>query len=304
MKLLSPHFATTLNTQSIEDLYLEIKEDLLILDDSELPAQESIHQILNAGISGVSSISKKIGLLFSRILISLRNITEKVLLRHNSIITRWNNRIIKNLNYIDNNKFNQYVTRVVPYHILEKRIAVLLKLHYVIDNIESICEARVDPNSEDWRTQEIISMYTKLSEIGLDATRLNLLNKVSSSYDKVRLKATVENLGYTVSHLTEIIARIKPIVQYADFNSVKKISNRFVAYSDKLAKYEESLRFNEEDMSSSELEEKRHILKIKLARLWWVSHFIRATYVIADDIVIDVLKLCKIAEKCISKEDN
>lgn len=304
MKLLSPQFADTLNQQLIEDLYLEIKEDLLVLDNSDLAAQESLGQILSVSKSGIGFIGQKISSLFNRLFVSLRNLTEKILFRHNTIITKWNNRIMKNLNHIDNSKFSQYVTRIVPYHILEKRISVLLKLHHVIDNIESICEAKIDYNSEDWRTPEITSMYTKLSEIGLDATRLNLLNKVSSSYDKVRLKSTVDNLGYSINNLTDVISKIKPIVQYADFGSVKKISNRFVAYSDKLAKYEESLRFNEEDMSSSELEEKRHILKIKLARLWWISHFIRATYVIADDIVIDVLKLCKIAERCISKEDN
>ena len=56
-----------------------------------------------------------------------------------------------------------------------------------------------------------------------------------------------------------------------------------------------------EDIDQEELEEKKHILSIKLARLWWVSHFIKATHVVASDVVIDILKICKVAERCIVK---
>jgi hypothetical protein len=299
MFLLNKQRALVHNTRSLNSLYSEIKVDLGL---PILPGQEEIEfsRIANSAISGLTYVAKKLQQLTTRVVLTMRNLAENVFLRYSAIMLRWDKRIKLNLNKIDGSKFGNTSVTIVPKNLLMKRISALIKLHHILNNIESICDSPVKHDSADWRTPEIMIAYRAMTEIGFDANRFNLIGKVSAAYDQSREKNLISQLGYTTHDLLEIISGMKTLSVYAQENSLKHITTRFVDYSDKLTAYEESLN-KLDDMDSEELATKKHILDIKLARLWWISHFIKSSYVVAGDVVVDILKLCKIAERCISE---
>lgn len=300
MFLLSAKNKLEQNEIDLDNLYHELKCDLGLI---ETYGKESIEwmEAAEKTWSGLKYVTHKLQLLTNRIFISMRNLTEKVVLRYSSIVLRWDKRIKENVELIDSEKFGARKTNVVSQALLLKRIDALVKLNHVLDNIESICEAPIPTESGDWRTSEIKLAYSAMQSIGFDASRFNLIGKVTSDYDDSRTKATLNELGYDLRALQEIVHKLGSLAKYAQSNSVTLLSKRFLEYSDKLKNYEISLR-ETPDLDDEEVAERKHTLDIKLARLWWVSHFIKSSYVVANDICIDVLKICKIAELCIVHE--
>lgn len=300
MFLLSPKSKLEQNEIDIDNLYYELKCDLGLI---ETYGKESIEwmEAAEKTWSGLKYVTHKIQMLTTRIFISMRNLTEKVVLRYSSIVLRWDKRIKENVDLIDATKFGERRTKVVPQQLLLKRIDALVKLNHVLDNIESICEAPIPAESGDWRTSEIKLAYAAMQSIGFDASRFNLVGKVTSDYDESRIKSTLNELGYDLRSLQDVVHKLAHLAKYAQSNSVTTLSKRFLEYSDKLKNYEVSLR-ETPDLDDEEVAERKHTLDIKLARLWWVSHFIKSSYVVANDICIDVLKICKIAELCIVHE--
>lgn len=300
MFLLSTRKLNATNEQALDDLYYELKCDLGII---ETYGQETIElmPLAEKTWSGVKYVAHKLQLLTSRIFISMRNLTEKVVLRYSSIVMRWHKRLNENINLIDPHKFGSRKINVVPQALLFARIDALVKLHHILDNIESICEAPISHTDGDWRTSEIKTAYSAMQSIGFDSNKFNLIGKVESDYDKARRKTTISELGYDVRDLGNVVEKLKPLARYAQSNSVTLLSKRFLDYSDKLKNYEMSLR-ETPDLDQDEVDQRKYILDIKLARLWWVSHFIKSSYVVANDICIDVLKICKVAELCIVHE--
>ena len=300
MFLLSPKSRLEQNEIDLDNLYYELKCDLGLI---ETYGKESVEwmEVAEKTWSGLKYITQKLQTLTNRVFISMRNLTEKVVLRYSSIVMRWDRRIKENVDLVDAEKFGARRTKVVPHHLLHKRIDALIKLNHVLDNIESICEAPIPPESGDWRTAEIKLAYSAMQDIGFDASRFNLVGKVSSDYDESRIKSTLSELGYDLRVLQEIVHKLAHLAKYAQSNSVTALSKRFLDYSDKLKNYEISLN-ETPDLDDHEIADRKHTLDIKLARLWWVSHFIKSSYVVANDICIDVLKICKIAELCIVHE--
>lgn len=297
MYRLNPKRAKTENAQSLEHLYFELQCDLGLVDTVGM---ESIDFVETMGRvwSGIKSVASKLGSLVSRLTIMLRNMVEKTFLRYSSIMMRWEKRIKVHAKDIDEDKFESSVIKIVPKNVLIKRISALSKLHHLLSNIEIVCESAIRPDSDDWRTPEISAAYTAMQSIGFDSNRFNLVGAVSSDYDKSREKATVGELGYSISDLGDVVTRLKSMADFASKGNADMISRKFVDYSDKLTQYESSLETSE-DLSPEEIRERKHVLKIKMARLWWISHFIKSSYVVAADIMVDVLKLCKLAERCI-----
>lgn len=300
MFLLPTNKIDSINEQSLCDLYRELQIDFGLVDEY---GQETIElkPLGEQAWSGIKYIAQKLQFLTNRIFISMRNLTEKVVLRYSSIIVRWNKRIKENINRIDSHKFGSRRVKVVPYQTLIRRIEALVKLHHLLDNIEAICEAPISPTDGDWRTHEIKLAYSAMQSIGFDANKFNLIGKVESDYDKARIKSTLSELGYDLRELQTSIDKLQSLAKYAQSNSVTLLSKRFLDYSEKLKNYEISLH-ETPDLDQDETERRKYILDIKLARLWWVSHFIKSSYVVANDICIDVLKICKVAELCIVHE--
>ena len=283
-------------SEELASLYEELKRDLQLTSaGTEGFGDDALH----ATISGLSYISKKMGMLVVRLSHMLRNTAELIISRYGSIMYRWDKRIRQNLHRIDSIKFTERKASVVPKEVLDKRIEAAKKLYHILDNVEMVCEAPVKPGSDDWRTPEFMKAYDAMMSIGFDANRYDLVKKAASVYDEARFKSTLGNHGYSVEHLGEVIQAIQPLTAYAQSNHVKNLTKRFVEYSDKLVKYEQSLN-HQEDMDSMEKEELLHAVQVKIARLWWLTHFIKASHVLVGDIVIDVLKMCKIAEQCIT----
>lgn len=290
------------NLNELSALYMEIKQDLGILEVGDESFGDVAKSVGSGILSGIKYLAKKIGRLTTRLIMSLRNVAERTFLRYESIVHRWNKRIINNTKNLDMEKFDNRKIRVVSYDTLSKRIDAVYKVQHLLNNVEAVCDSPVNPNSEDWRTSEFMSAYRAMQDIGFDANRFDLVRKVSADYDKARIKGSVEGLGYTFATLRSLVEKIGPIAKYADKKTVTQLTDQFVKYSDQLTTYEKSIK-EHEDLDSEEREEKMHILNIKIARLWWLSHFVKANYVIAGDIVMDVLKLSKVAEECITTTD-
>ena len=285
------------NEEALALLYSEIRFDLQLTS----AAEEFGDTAKDVVVSGLKYISKKLGYLVTRLLHSMRNVAEKAFSRYESIMFRWNKRLSSNISNIDSVAFENRKISVVPREVLLARIDAIHKVHHLLDNIGQVCESQIRQGSNDFRTSEIMSAFRAMSDIGFDANRYNLVKQVSSLYDDAREHATLENLGYSTSELPTIISRISGIAKYANSSDVKKLNLRFVAYADKLTEYEKSIK-EQEDLSFEEKEELLHTVDIKIARLWWIAHFIKAAYVVTGDIVIDILKICKTAEQCIPSE--
>lgn len=300
MFLLSTRKLDSTNEQALDDLYYELKCDLGLIETYGKEAIE-LMPLAEKTWSGLKYVAHKLQLLTSRVFISMRNLTEKVVLRYSSIVMRWHKRLNENIDLVDSQKFGSRKINVVPHKLLLARVDALVKLHHILDNIEAICEAPISSVDGDWRTSEIKIAYSAMQSIGFDANKFNLIGKVESDYDKARRKSTLSELGYEVRDIATIVEKLKPLAKYAQSNSVTLLSKRFLDYSEKLKHYEMSLR-ETPDLDQDEVDQKKYILDIKLARLWWVSHFIKSSYVVANDICIDVLKICKVAELCILHE--
>ncbi len=299
MFLLSKNIARQQSEEIFDDLYYELKCDLGLIATY---GQESFDWMRAAGKtwSGIRYIAEKLQSITTRLFIMIRNTTEKVVMRYSSIMVRWDKRIHANLNRIDSNQFGARSVNVVPHELLMKRIDALTKLHHLLENIESICESPIASHEGDWRTVEIRMAYAVMQKIGFDADRFSLVGKVTAEYDSSRTKAPLSVHGYDLSSLREAIDKLRGLAKYAQADNVTKLSKRFVEYSDRLRNYEKSIE--EEGPSREDYEQQTYILNIKLARLWWISHFIKASYVVANDICIDVLKICKVAELCITND--
>jgi hypothetical protein len=287
-----------LQTDGSEDfanLYEELKYDLQI---TSAGTEGFGDDVLTVASASLSYISEKLGKLSVKLVHSLRNSMELIVLRYSSIVFRWQKRISANLSKINNDRFSERKASIVDKEQLLLRISAVQKLHHVLDNVELVCEAPVKSNSVDWRTPEFMQAYDAMMKIGFDANRFDLVKKASAVYDEARTKGTLDAHGYTVSDIEELIELIKPLAHYAQSNQAKALAKRFVDYSDKLVKYETSLR-EQTDLDDFERQERLSVLNIRIARLWWLSHFIKAANVLATDVVKDVLTICKIAEQCI-----
>ena len=291
--------AEELNVRYLSEEYESIKTLLEQLDQrhSMLIANEGItSQIIEKTSDVATKIIKKLSKISVRLFSILRNTGEHIFSRYESILERWNKRIKNNISRIDESQFYQYRIAIPDYEVLKKRIEVLKNLHFLIDNLEHICDSPAHKDTNDWRVPEFSTAYKAMGEIGFDATSYDLLKREAPGYKKQKYKATIEAHGYHVAHLHELINGCEIVAKYASKQNIDIIHRKVVNYSDQLLKYELAIRTND-NMDDADKNERLQQIDMRIARLWWITHFINSIYKIAHDVVVDVLNLCKVAEK-------
>lgn len=244
-------------------------------------------------------VGKKLGKLINRLFLSLHQLTETIFRRYDSLINRRLKGMEKHIDEVNENKFLKYKTHIVPCKVLKDRVNAALSVYNVLNNIESIFNYPIKQDSEDWRTPEFISAYRDMTKIGFDADRYSLLKAPIKTYDKVRVTGTLKTLGYTSNNILDITRSITKFSNYASKSYTESMIKRFVTCADKLSDYEQMISKAEDTMSEDQIESMRHNIQIKTARLWWMSHFIKAIYVVTNDILVDALKVTNIFERCV-----
>lgn len=273
-------------------LLVELDQHHASLVGTEGIISEAVHK--TADVAG--ALIKRISRIATRLLILLRSTGEQIFSTYTAILERWDKRLKNNIGRIDNTKFGSYKLSIPDYEVMKKRIAVLNKLHFLIDNLEHVCDSPAQRDTNDWRVPEFMAAYRAMQEIGFDSTSYDLIRKLSPGYKKQKYKATLDAHGYMVAHLQELVKDCSIVAKYASKSTRDIIHTKVTHYSDQLLKYEQAVRTNE-DMDESSKNEKLQQIDMKIARLWWITHFINSLYKVSSDVVNDVLNLCKVAEK-------
>lgn len=290
-----------INEKELAYLYTNLQMNLGLIPSygEEGIISDVLHGTFDIAKGTLSYIGKKLGKLVNRLFLSLRQLTDSIFRRYDSLVNRRLKMMETHLNEINETKFLKYKTHIVSYKSLEDRVSAALSVYSVLNNIESIFNYPVKKDSEDWRTPEFINAYKDMTKIGFDADRYSLLKAPIKTYDKARVTGTLDTLGYTPNNILDITRSITKFSNYASKTYTESMVKRFVTCADKLADYEEMISKAEDTMSEDQIESMRHNIQIKTARLWWMSHFIKAIYVVTNDILVDALKVTNIFERCV-----
>lgn len=290
-----------INEKELMYLYTDLQMTLGLIPSygEEGIIADIAHGTFNIAKSTLGFVGRKLGKLISRLFLSLRQLTENIFRRYDSLINKRLKMMEQRVGEVNENKFLKYKTHIVPCQVLKDRVSAALSVYSVLNNIESIFNHPVKRDSEDWRTPEFINAYSDMAKIGFDADRYALLKAPLKTYDKARVTKTLETLGYTPTDILDIVRSIAKFSNYASKTYTESMIKRFIACADKLSDYEQMISKAEDTMSEDQIESMRHNIQIKTARLWWMSHFIKAIYVVTNDILVDALKVANIFERCV-----
>lgn len=291
--------AQQLGYESLYEEYDQVKLLLVELDSARtvIATEGLITEAARKTANVAGEVIKRVGRIATSLLVLLRNTGEMIFSKYTTIMERWNKRLKNHMDRIDVDRFTSYKLVAPDYEVLKKRVSVLNKLHFLIDNLEHICDAPAHKDSNDWRVPEFTTAYKAMQEIGFDSTSYDLVRKLSPNYKKQRYKATIGTHGYMPMHLHELVNDCTIVAKYASKSSMDAIHKKVMAYSEHLLKYEQAVRNNEE-LNEDDKVERLQQIDLRIARLWWITHFINSLYKVSYDVVTDVLNLCKIAEKC------
>lgn len=251
-------------------------------EDFELePTSSSILSTLKRFLTQLDIVIKS---LFVKLSLTLQIITK----RYNVIFNKYYTAISTNKNKINTSTFYNTRLNIVNNITMWKRIKAAQQLFSILSNMDGVLNA-----SGHWDTIELKRGFDYLIEIGYDAQSQALINKVSDSYRNDSITQTVNQHMYSINGLIELLNRAKSFEQYTRDSFVVNLKRKFAIVSERLVTEK---RLTEDPA-------KQQILQTKLMRLWWCSHFIKAAYIITNDVCRDLSKLCVAANNAI-EEDN
>jgi len=280
--------------EALQNTYEEIQADLNLFYYGQ---EGFISDAGAATLTGLVKVSKKMGALILQLVHSIRNAAEKTFLRYSKINQLWKKRIEQNQQYINSEKFGLRKISIVDYDDLIARLETVTALHHLLDNFEQICNSPVSSDG-NWKTSQFQKAYDLLLKIGFDTPKFNLVKKTSAAYDAKTYSATIDTHGYTSDKLDEIVRKLDIVAKYSESKTLSQLEKRFIQYGESLSKFENSLR----EQDGDDITEQREVLEIRISRFWWCTHFIKVSHQVAHDVMIDVLKLCKVAESKIEKD--
>lgn len=255
---------------------------LTLVANEEFDMTPTSSGVLSTLMRFLSQLGIVVKSLFVKLSLTLQIITK----RYNNIFNKYYTAISTNKSNIDTTKFYNTKIDMVNNIVMRKRIRAVQQLFSILSNMDNILNA-----SGPWDTVELKRAFSYLVEIGYDTQSQSLVNKISSSYKNDTISQTVNQHMYSINGLVSLLDTVRSFEPYTKDSFVTNLKRKFANCSEKLV--------NESRLTEDT--SKKQILQVKLMRLWWCSHFIKAAYIITNDICRDMSKLCVAANNAIEE---
>jgi hypothetical protein len=236
-------------------------------------------------INFIKQFSIVINALFVKLSVKIKMITKK----YDSLFSKYYKELTNNKDNIDIEDFYNTKLSITPYITLYKRIKAIQQLFPILDNMDSIINA----SGNAIETPEMKKAFDYLTDIGFDAQNQSLISKVSNNYKNDTITQTVNQHMYTVDKIISLLNNLKSVEKYTKYSWAVNLKRKFDMVSTKLT--------NERRIIDNDNTRKNE-LQIKIKRVWWCSHFIKAAYTITNDVCKDLTKLSHAASQCIVRE--
>lgn len=276
-------------------LYQQICKDLPKIEDLSI-GEESL---FDTDTLHFKNIILSLANIAQSLFVSLTLTIEKILKKYELILNKYQQILLPNIQNIDTTKFETSTAKIVPHHILQTRLQSLKKVYSLLNNVDTVISYPAS-NSNSWSTPHIEQAFTSLLDIGFDANKLNLIKKVSTSYDAKRVRQSLSEAGYSEQDISGLIGEVREFTPYVTQSYTRNLNKKLSSLSDSLIKQKEALDNDSVKSESQKILENKTISN-KIMRLWWISHFIKAAYTIASDILDDIVTICKIALRSINQ---
>ena len=223
-------------------------------------------------------------------------ITLRIVKKYDKLLEMWNNNINKNLRNIDEEKYTSLKVKVVNIRELYLRVEFIKDIYTILSDVKRI----VNDSSSEWKTVEIDKLLKSSMRVGFDASSFNIAKKLNSVYIDKRKEDNIIDAGYTISKVVETVSRVDSIVKVSRSSFVSKIKKNIEDTANELIARNKIITSSNE-LNNSSKKNLRNELEVKTIRLWWVSQFVNAYYVLLDDVLSDILVVCSAVEKCIEE---
>ena len=250
---------------------------------------ESIKEIATS----VASIIKKY---VPIVLNNVYKITLRIAKKYDKLLEMWNNNINKNLRNIDEEKYTSLKVKVVNIRELYLRVEFIKDIYTILSDVKRV----VNDSSSEWKTVEIDKLLKSSMRVGFDASSFNIAKKLNSVYIDKRKEDNIIDAGYTIIKVVETVSRVDSIVKVSRSSFVSKIKKNIEDTANELIARNKIITSSNE-LNNSSKKNLRNELEVKTIRLWWVSQFVNAYYVLLDDVLSDILVVCSAVEKCIEE---
>lgn len=250
---------------------------------------ESIKEIA----TNVASIIKKY---VPIVLNNVYKITLRITKKYDKLLEMWNNNINKNLRNINEEKYTSLKVKVVNIRELYLRIEFIKDIYTILSDVKRI----VNDSSSEWKTVEIDKLLKSSMRVGFDASSFNIAKKLNSVYTDKRKEDNIIDAGYSISKVVETVSRVDSVIKVSRSSFVSKIKKNIEDTANELIARNKIITSSNE-LNNSSKKNLRNELEVKTIRLWWVSQFVNAYYVLLDDVLSDILVVCSAVEKCIEE---
>lgn len=227
-----------------------------------------------------------INALFVKLSVKIKMITKQ----YDSLFEKYYKELEENKSNINIDDFYNTKLNIVPYITQYKRIKAIQQLFIILDNMDSI----IYNSSNEVETPEMKKAFDYLVDIGFDAQNQSLINKVSGNYKNDVISQTVNQHMYTVEKIISLLNSLKNVEKYTKYSWAVNLKRKFNNVSEKLT--------NEKRVLDNTNPNKHKEIQLKLKRVWWCSHFIKAAYTITNDVCSDLVKLAHTASMNIVRE--
>lgn len=275
------------------------------------PGMEGLGDILGRfAVKALRSFAHGLGSLVGVVFKGVRNIGEKSIFKYKDLLGIWKTRVWKDARNVDGVKFDNYVIKVPPYQILNARVMAIATIHQAIGNINTIFNESV-ASGNYWLTSDCQKAINAMAKIGYNARHYDMMvDGVSASYKRSSIRQSMYLHKYTLKNIMSLLDRMSKIIDYADPSYLQDLEDKLSKLIDKVNDQEGEIlsdRLDDDDtddkkVSPKQTVEKEYNVKMRAARLWWVTHFVRSAYIVTLDVVNDLEKLVKATESCVSSD--
>ena len=282
---------------------MEKLDHLLIMLNTYTAGTEA--QTIKSWLHDVGIVLSRVG---NRIFKLGRGIVEDVFKKYELAAKLWNDRIMKNIDNIDDAHFGDKVVETIPLKIFQDRVDVIGYLINVINSAQSIVNTNIqDPDDEEsgYMTPQFAEGYKRLKEIGLNFSNKTFVENRSQGYSSHAEKRKLSDHGYSKSDLPELVKVAKDIAANTSKKWLENTIKNFHELNDALLKHEKETMLNK-TISDSDKQLELKKVKIKINRVWWLSNFIHVLQQLCSDQMMYVLKVFRAADDSIpfAKEEE
>lgn len=235
-----------------------------------------------------------------------RSVVEDVFKKYEMAAQLWNDRIMKNIDKIDDVHFSEKIVSTIPLKIFKERSEVVGTLVNIINNAQSIVNEKInDPDDEErgFITPQFVDGYKKLKAIGFNLTNKTFTESRSQGYSSAEEKRTLRDHGYSKSDLPELVKIAKDIAAQTSKKWLEETIKNFHNLNGALMAHEKEIMISK-IISDNEKELELKRVKIKINRVWWLSNFIHVLHNLCNDQMDYILRVFRAADDSIPHAIN